>query len=156
MKVEASVCPADKKLVEEYVKRCMRLLRKKEYELDLPTDCWKKAVEVLSVGNRHSRSKAGAHIIRINLGGSGFYKTFSEYKAFADHPTIGSIAVNSAEDFIKVLVAHEVSHHVQYRYAWRIKRFKKTYRKPHGECFRAIYGYLRRDLVNPEIKGEGA
>ena len=48
-------------------------------------------------------------------------------------------------------VSHEVAHHVQFARAKYVKRFKTTYRKPHGDCFKAIYRYLRRDLVNPII-----
>lgn len=155
MKKNSNVTTAEYRKIEQMVKRCMRLLRKKEYELELPTNCPDIAAKVLEVRKTMGyRSRAGAHVIKINIAYP--YLTFHEYKAFKDHPTIGSIQCNDWEDVMQVLVAHEVSHHVQYRYCWRVKRFRQNYVKPHGECFKQIYSYLRRDLVNPMIKEKAA
>jgi len=156
MKRHKNVSPGQFKLVQDYVKKCMRHLRKKQYELDLPTDCWKTALDVLEVKKRkNTPSKAGANLIMINLGYWQFgNKYHTEYKAFNNHPTIGEIEVNDDYDHLLIMIAHEVSHHVQYRYCPRVARFKTSYRKPHGECFKAVYDYLRRDLVNPIIENK--
>lgn len=71
-----------------------------------------------------------------------------QYANFADDPIIGNIKVNNFSEHLMIMVAHEVSHHVQYKYAPKVKRFKDNYRKPHGDCFKMIYRYLRRDLIN--------
>lgn len=143
------------KEVEQLVKKCVRLLRKKEYELNLPTNSPDVAAKVLTVKRRkNSPSKAGAHTIVINLGYWQFGNEYhTEYKSFRDDPTIGKIKVNDDKDHLMIMVAHEVAHHIQFRYAKNVQRFKSTYRKPHGECFKAIYRYLRQDLVNPYVKG---
>ena len=155
MKKKSNVSTSDYRMIEQMVKKCMRLLRKKEYELDLPTKCPDIAARVLSVRSTPGyRSRAGAHVIQINL--AYFDTMFHEYKSFKDHPTIGSIKCNDWEDVMMTLVAHEVSHHVQFKYCWKVDRFQRNYDKPHGDCFKAIYGYLRRDLVNPMIKEKAA
>lgn len=149
-----NVSREEAKKVEQMVKKCVRLLRKKEYELNLPTKAPDIAASVLKVQNRdNGKSQAGAHVIQIELRIRSLWgSTFHEYDAFSDHPTIGTIKVNSREEALWVLVAHEVAHHIQYRYCYKVKRFRETYEKPHGACFQKIYEYLRRDLVNPMIK----
>jgi len=155
LKKNANVSSAQARKIEQMVKKCMRLLRKKEYELDLPKECADIAARVLEVRNTPGyRSRAAAHVIKINI--AYFYLRFQEYKAFQNHPTIGSIQCTDWEDVMWVLVAHEVAHHVQMRYCPRVARFKHNWRKPHGDCFRQVYGYLRRDLVNPMIKEKAA
>lgn len=156
MKVYSNVDKQSAKFIETLVKKYMRTLRKKEYELNLPTKCPDIAADRLNIRNTPGiRSTAGADVININI---NYWspKMFNEYKAFKDHPVIGSAKTSCWEDIMRLLVAHEVSHHVQYLYAPRVHRFKKNYKKPHGECFRQIYGYLRRDVVNPQLIKEGA
>jgi hypothetical protein len=156
MKVHSSVTREQAKEVEELVKQCMRLLRKKEYELNMPTNCWQKALDVLEIKNRkNSPSRAGAHAIQINLGYWQFGNQYhTEYKRFNEDPCIGKIKVTSRHDHLMVMIAHEIAHHVQYRYCPRVNRFKGKWSKPHGDCFQTIYMYLRRDLVNPTIKAK--
>jgi len=55
------------------------------------------------------------------------------------------------KNHLLIIVAHEMAHYVQYRYAYRIPRFKGKWQKPHGDAFRTIYRYLRQDLVNSSI-----
>lgn len=147
----------EEKKVEKMVRRCLKLLKKKEYELDLPKDYLDRAVKVLQVKRtEYGRSEAGAYTIKIDLWAQdmrALHKVgMNEYKSYADHPAIGSHKCTDWDLILLTVVAHEVSHHVQYAYGYRIKRFKHTYEKPHGDCFKAIYAYLRRDLVNPLIK----
>lgn len=150
------VTKEEAKMIERYVRRCIRHLSKKEYELDLPKNAADVAVRCLEVKRRQrSPSRAGRNLIRINLGywqvGNRFH---TEYASFDQDPTIGRIEVTEDADHWFVSIAHEVAHHVQYRYGPRIKRYKGTYKKPHGDAFKAIYRYLRRDLVNPIINAK--
>lgn len=149
-----NVDPEQAKLVEKYVRLCMRTLKKSKYELNMPNGCIDMAVKVLEVKHTNTARGgcAGAHVIRINLNGWNLHqKIFREYDSYKEDPVIGSREVWDAHDNLLLLVAHEVAHHVQYRHAPRVARFKATYRKPHGDTFKAIYRYLRKDLVNPMI-----
>jgi hypothetical protein len=160
LKGSRTIATADKNLIKKMVRKCIRLLNKKEYELDLPKDATDIALHRLSIvdKNVNGATYGGRNIIQINLSYwqhcKGFPHYECEYKAFDSHPTIGGATVNNLEENLWLTVAHEVSHHIQYRYCPSIRRFKNTYSKPHGDCFKAIYGYLRRDLVNPILKGE--
>lgn len=151
---------ADARDVSKKVKRCIRQLRLKQYELDLPADAGTIALRYLRVRDTPGiRSRAGASNITINLGcwqrGNRFW---TEYKRFDSDPVIGRIRISDADDALWCLVAHEVSHHVQYRYCPRVARFdargNKPYTKPHGYCFQDVYRYLRRDLINPMIENK--
>ena len=149
--------PADKaKIVEDMVKLCVRHLRKKKYELNLPKSAIKNAVNCLHVyKRRNGRSWAGRHKIAINVLCWQFGNSvWSEYKRFNDDPVIGRIEVTDNKDILLCLVAHEVSHFIQYTYTnwfppYLVNKQKKD--RGHGECFQTIYRYLRADLVNPII-----
>ena len=68
---------------------------------------------------------------------------------------IGKHEVQNFEHCVWLQVAHEVAHHVQYAICPHIKRFSRrgsnSYFKPHGDGFKTIYRYLRRDFINPLI-----
>lgn len=139
--------------IEKMILKCMRLLRKKEYELNITTEDVRKSIKYLKVTNA-TRSCAGAHEINIGLKSwslSPGRKDFREYDAYAADKEIGSRSIKSVDEALFLIVAHEVSHFVQYRYCPKVKRFQYNYLKPHGDCFKTIYRYLRKDLVNPEI-----
>ena len=149
--------PHDKtKIVEEMVKICVRHLRKKKYELNLPKSAVDNAVKRLSIYKRRDgRSWGGDNMIKINVLCWQFgNSSWSEYKRFNDDPVIGKIKVRDNRDILLCLVAHEVAHFIQYTYYnWfpeYLKR-KQDSDKGHGECFQTIYRYLRADLVNPII-----
>ena len=149
-----NVTAEEAKKVEKLVRKCVRHLKKKEYELNLPKGCIERAVKCLEVKKvRRATNHAGANIISMNLGywqiGNRFH---IEYASFNNDPVIGKIQVVDNDDHLLVSVAHEVAHHIQFLYAPRVQRFKQNWRKPHGDCFKMIYRYLRRDLVNPEIQ----
>lgn len=158
--IGAHVNKADARDVSKKVKRCIRQLRLKQYELDMPADAGTTALHYLRVRSTPGiRSRAGASNITINLECWQRNNRFwTEYKRFNNDPTIGSIRISDADDALWCLVAHEVSHHVQYRYCPRVARFSarsnKPYMKPHGYCFQDIYRYLRRDLINPMIQNK--
>tara|TARA_R100000329_G_C7589589_1_gene209076 strand:- start:184 stop:765 length:582 start_codon:yes stop_codon:yes gene_type:complete len=153
-----------KKEIEKMIAKCINHLRKKEYELNIPKLTYsmdKKvkpsqyALQCLKVYDDRSRSCAGRSLIQIGLCSSDLSKgkfKWKEYKSFNNDPTIGEIFTISPYQRLWLLVAHEVSHHVQYKYCPSVLRFKKTYKKGHGICFKTVYRYLRRDLINPMIK----
>ena len=150
--------PRDKeKIVEDMVKLCIRHLRKKKYELDLPKSAIDDAIKHLHVYKRkNGTSNAGFRCININVLNWQFgNKAWNEYNSFNDDPVIGRIEVNDNKDILLCLVAHEVSHYVQYTFRnWFPEYLKKDYRKPHGRTFQKIYRYLRADLVNPMIESK--
>ena len=150
--------PLDKRLiVEKMVKQCIKHLRKKKYELNIPKSALEDCIIDLNVYKRkNGRSNAGFRCININVLCWQFHnKVWTEYKSFDDDPVIGKIEVNDNSDILLCLVAHEVSHYVQYTYRnWFPEYLKKEYRKPHGKTFQKIYRYLRADLVNPTIESK--
>src|SRR5210317_1452901 len=130
------IIPRDKeKIVEDMVKICVRHLRKKKYELNLPKSAVDNAVKRLKVyARRNGRSWAGQNMIKINVLCWQFgNSTWGEYERFNNDPVIGRIDVNDNRDILLCLVAHEVSHYVQYTFRnWFPEYLKKDYRKPHG------------------------
>tara|TARA_R110000772_G_scaffold86319_5_gene180741 strand:+ start:1427 stop:1915 length:489 start_codon:yes stop_codon:yes gene_type:complete len=149
--------PVEKaEIVEEMVKLCVRHLRKKKYELNLPKSAIDNAVKCLKVyAYRNGRSWAGSNIIKINVLCWQFGNSrWSEYSRFNDDAVIGRIDVSDNKDILLCLVAHEVSHFIQYTYyAWfpQYLKDKQNRDRGHGECFQTIYRYLRQDLINPII-----
>ena len=142
-------------LVYTTLSDCMKMLRRKEYELNLPADALHRARKALNFYRRtNGRCRGGANRISICLTGWQRGNTvFQEYASFAKDPTIGSRPITCDADYYMLITAHEVAHHVQKAYGPKIARFRATYRKPHGDCFKAIYRYLRRDLINPALDG---
>lgn len=139
------------KTVESLVNKCLRHLSKKDYGIikDYPS-AKAHARQVLEVYDTEVRSCAGANRIMLCTSHWGIKKgSFAEYDSFKSHPTIGSLKGVGYEKALFALVAHEVSHHVQYKYLRLDSRYKHVYKKPHGDGFKLIYNILRRDLVNP-------
>jgi hypothetical protein len=145
--------------VRAAVKRCMKHLMKKQYELNLPKSAPENALRCLKVYTRtDGRSWAGHNLLKINTKCWQFgTKEWSEYNRVAKTPVIGNIQVVDDEDILMCLVAHEISHFVQFTYRnWFPEYLKKKQKKDrgHGECFQTIYRYLRADLVNPMIESK--
>lgn len=152
MKYTSGVTKEEAEFVKKMVLKCVRLLRKKEYELNLPTNAPDLAVDCLSIRRvTNGRSFAGAHIISINLIQYEKFR-FVEYDSYAADKVIGTRMVKSREEYFMIKIAHEVAHHIQYRYAPYVKRYQSNWSKPHGDCFKAIYRYLRKDLINPLLE----
>ena len=149
---KGEVSREDALLVQKYAKQCMRHLMKKEYELDIPKGAQHSVpIEVFN-GNGRGRSTGGNTGISININSGHFiYDVFREYAAFNADPVIGKIPCVTWKDMLFVIVAHEISHYVQYRFLRRLERYKGKWQKPHGYGFQSVYRYLRRDLVNPLI-----
>ena len=143
--------------VQAMVKRCVKHLMKKKYELNLPKSATENALKQLKVYTRvNGRSWAGHNMLKINTTCWQFgNKTWSEYSRYEKNPVIGNIAVSDDEDILMCLVAHEVSHFIQYTYRNWFPTYLKEKRdndRGHGPCFQTIYRYLRADLVNPTIQ----
>ena len=143
--------------VERMVRKCMNVLKKKEYELDLTKADVDRAVKVTRLVDKewcNGATYGGRNVIQINLSywqhsDKPHYER--EYKAYDADKVIGGRQVRNLEESLWMTVAHEVAHHIQRAYCPRIKRFAKNHRKPHGDCFKTIYRYLRKDFINPML-----
>ena len=142
----------DRDLALKWIKRCLREITRKDYEL--PVDYVEARSDlVVTVKRAGHRSSACAKGITIDI--SAYTKGSSalmEYPAFAQDPVIGSRHAITPELVLAGTIAHEISHFVQYRYGPDTRWLKKRYRKPHGEGFRDIYRILRSKVVNPHLK----
>lgn len=142
----------DRDLALKWIKRCLREITRKDYEL--PVDYGEARNDlVVTVKRAGHRSSACAKGITIDI--SAYTKGTSfllEYPAFAHDPVIGSREAITPELVLAGTIAHEISHFVQYRYGPNTRWLKKRYRKPHGEGFRDIYRILRSKVVNPHLK----
>lgn len=152
-----AVTSQEMKLIQSFVRKCMNELKKKKYELNITTDDVNRAVSdfVLDIQRRRGTDHGGANSISINLDywqardGKSWHK---EYDSYTKDPVIGGAWTYTIEDNWLIQVAHEVSHHVQYRHCPRVSRFKSSYRKPHGDCFKWVYRQLRMTIVNPALE----
>ena len=151
----------DHNLVVKLAKKCLREICKKQHEIYFgsnPINYGDAVRHMLIYTENYSRRSWGSYgAIKINVGhyfggcGRGV-RGFTEYKAFADDPVIGSYRCNDWELLIFGIVAHEVSHHIQdYCGKWT-RHLKHSYKKPHGHAFQNIYRTLRRTLVNPLVE----
>ena len=149
----AGVSAKDRELTLKWVKRCLREITRKDYEL--PVSYGEARSDfVLTVKHAGHRSSACAKGITIDI--SAYINGSSallEYPAFAQDPVIGSSDAITPELVLAGTVAHEVSHFVQYRYGPNTRWLQKRYRKPHGEGFQDIYRILRSQVVNPHLSG---
>lgn len=163
-----NVSVADRNLVAKWVKKCLKELAKKDYELADSFDGWREAfitgrekpvnyadmirnIDVYCKGSGQ-HSYGGARGIKIDINAAhreAKIGKFHEYKAFENDPVIGAFKTNDVEAIIAATVAHEVAHHVQYRYGPCTRWLKKSYNKPHGDGFKDIYRILRARVVNP-------
>ncbi len=142
--------PADvHKLVVKMAARCMRELSKKDYELPPLT---RSIAIITKKRGQCSHGSTGGIVIDVSCYMKG-HDRFEEYAAIAKDPVIGSIHLaGNRENVLFALVAHEVAHHVQTAYAWKMSdAWAEKMKKPHGDGWRMIYRWLRRELVNPAI-----
>lgn len=79
-------------------------------------------------------------------------QVFEEYEWYANDKDIGECMVNGWKDYVRLTIAHEVSHCVEFGQEYLshddkkrlIERFgKSTMDNSHGECFQKIYKLLR-------------
>jgi len=151
-----NVTTAEKNLIVKFTKMCLKEIAKKEHELvggwgDSPTVKQLQNGCAVKVKCRNQKSYGGSNKITLDV--TTLRKRlpyFGEYAAFSKDPVIGSMSA-SPEVCMLGIVAHEVSHHIQYRYGPHTRWLKNTYRKPHGHGFQDIYRILRSRVVNPFI-----
>jgi len=172
-----NVSVAERNLVAKWVKKCLKELAKKDYELADSFDGWREAfiagrekpikyadmIDRVDVYCKGSGQQSNGGCYKINIDIKGAHQEakagkFHEYKAFENDPVIGAFKTDDVEAVIAATVAHEVAHHVQYRYGPCTRWLKKSYRKPHGDGFKDIYRILRARVVNPvflnhDVKG---
>lgn len=143
----------NEKIILKMVRRCMNHLKRKDYELDITKADVERAVAITRI-SKGSGSWGSSDSINIGL---NYWQTkdgehqLNEYASYNDCSVIGGRRVRSREESYWIIVAHEVSHHVQYSKGAKVGWLKRQYRKPHGEGFRTIYAMLRSGLINPML-----
>ena len=147
---------ATERKVERMVRRCMNHLKKKDYELQITKADVDRAVRLTKVVDKNflGATYGGSHVIQINMGYwqiSSKRRRFKEYDSYKKCPVIGSRSVGNIDEILWLIVAHEVSHHVQRSKGYRVGWLKKIHQKPHGEGFRTIYALVRSGLINPML-----
>lgn len=165
VKINPNVPTGDLEIITQTIKDGIALLSDKKYGLGIQKQkATKIALRVLSVRNFPTRhgGLGGVNTIFVNLGrwkqDRGYKQKFMEYKRYANDPDIGSVAELTYEQWMRLIALHELSHHVQQRYA---SKSDMTYpydysdwRISHGVTFRSIYRILRVHLINDEFNCE--
>ena len=147
----SNVTSVEAKMVRKMTDLCLKELSKKEHEIPAAYDEMKRACHV-HVKHRGQCSNGGPRDITIDLWHFRKGTSFMwEYALIAKDPVIGEMECGDAETHLFGLVAHEVAHHVQYRWGPHTRWLKSKYKKPHGEGFRDIYRILRSRVVNPRV-----
>ena len=137
--------------IKQMVRRCMNHLKRKDYELGITKSDVDRAVRI-TTATKTGCGWGGANSIKIPLKywqcGNPRYK---EYDSFNKCPVIGGREVADDEQIFWLIVAHEVSHHVQHSRGRRVRWLKSNWRKSHGQGFRTIYALVRSGLINPML-----
>lgn len=79
---------------------------------------------------------------------------FIEYSHINKDPEIGAFKSDNAEHHMDALLAHELSHAIQYWIKYESKYFYDTTGKDfsaHGEIWRDLYRALRNEFINPYL-----
>jgi len=164
---------------ELYLKKHEFQWVEKSVDLFYPTSSWmsssKKRKDVVDnimlnttfYRKRNGRSNAGRYEMNICTTCWNFnHKYWIEYKSVNKDPQIGQIKVNDNEDILFLLVAHELSHYIQYSYRHLLPKYLydsyntqkydksklKSMKRPHGLIWQEIYRIMRINVVNPFIK----
>jgi len=164
----------NEEVTKQMVADCIHCLANPLYELGIQSRnaAVSHALDSLKILH-NSRSREGcanAKVIQINLAKvtkyavrrkfkteDGIVSGFDEYRAYHKDPVIGDVPNTDHWDYLFLLVAHEVAHHIQYKYGVhrgfgkKGTQFSGVRNRPHGEIFQKIYRYLRRDLVNRQL-----
>jgi hypothetical protein len=138
-------------VVTVLVREMMKFLSQDIYVYAITKKDIQYAQSIIKI-TKNATSSAGAHRIAIT---KDYWQTGEEhhleYASFNKHPIIGKIKVASHLEHLIVVVAHELSHHVQWRLCPGLERFKLVLNTPHGQVFKEVYTVLRKDFVNPII-----
>jgi hypothetical protein len=151
----------NEEVTKQMVADCMNCLSNPLYELGITSRNAAVAHALDSVKIYHNKKNhgglGGSDTIQINLAKVNRNDKFPEYAAYEKDPVIGAVPETDHWDYLFLLVAHEVTHHVQYKYCvtnlWGRQgtQFAGVRNRSHGEIFQKIYRYLRRDLVNRQL-----
>lgn len=104
--------------------------------------------------------------IKLNLHNVVSYPVvgFSEYRSFNGSTRIGGFPTQDWRQWVDALLAHELAHVVQFvlpgsTSALRVSAVQfdglPRYEGNHGDFFKAIYGILRAQFINGEVKSIG-
>ena len=142
----AGVAATTRDTAIKWIKRCLREITRKDYEL--PVDyATARADIVVTLKSAGHRSSACAKGISIDLTAFNTGRTaLIEYPAFAKDPVIGSRETLSPESVLAATIAHEISQFVQYRYGLRHTVVVQTLPQ-------TTWGGFSRHL--PDSQGEG-
>jgi len=152
----------NEEVTKQMVADCIHCLANPLYELGIKSRnaAVAHALDSLKIyhNKRNHGGLGGKNLIQLNLAKvNDRGNRFTEYAAYAKDPVIGTVSETDHWDYLFLLVAHEVSHHVQYKYCvtnlWGREgtQFEGIKNRSHGEIFQKIYRYLRRDLVNRQL-----
>jgi hypothetical protein len=89
-------------------------------------------------------------------------RCYREYSRFANCKEIGSVSTKNWQEYLRLLIAHEISHSVQFSIEHSGSKLIKWYKRQtspkiqglpkieyaHGDFFQAIYRDLRKTFVN--------
>ena len=157
-----NVKPYEHKLVVKFAKQCLKEICKKQYEVEYQGKpvVYTEALKRLQVRTKYRGQRSYGSRDHICIDMQRYrqsFISFTEYRSFADDPVIGSIIdCDDRELLLKCLVAHEVAHHIQFKYGLYTRYLRNNFHKPHGDGFKTIYRELRRTLVNPYIESREA
>jgi hypothetical protein len=135
----------------KWAKRCIREATKKDYELGVTAEQVRRGLTITLKASGwvcYGGSRGitmDVYVLRNSV------SRFSEYKAIASDPTIGTIAEAEPEVIYGAIVAHEIAHHLQRRYGPQVRWLKSKHKKPHGHGWQALYRILRRGVVNKHL-----
>ncbi len=102
-----------------------------------------------NVGGMGKRMVPFMSLVLSRYTGENAHTTFSEYKRFEKDPVIGTYEGTSWEMALAALIAHEISHAVQYTVKDEdIIKELGGYGRGHGEFWRNIYAIFRKRFVN--------
>lgn len=123
-----------------------------------PPRSWTKG-QVVSIGGYHwdSRNFKAVPYMHLKLYPVFYSDIFDEYEEYEDDPEIGEIRHCDSKTAILGLIAHEISHAVQFGMVYLpgddadaecVKRGLPKFERGHGKLFQAIYRRFRREFVN--------
>lgn len=152
-------------MIYKQVDACLREITKKEHELIFDEKLTDGTPLIYPVTYRMAKencrvritkkgqvSNGGFHGIKIDAYLIDFPRAFHrEYPRIAKDPVIGDTPMIGPELVIFCIVAHEVAHHIQRRWAMHTRIYSNGHRKPHGQVWQDIYRILRSRVVNPLI-----
>ena len=146
------VSAATHSIVADYAQQCWQEIIKPEHGIEVRFR--RHMIDIKTkIGN--GGSWGGRNMINIDVvdyeRGSPYCW---EYRAYQKSPLIGYFNA-PPEICLFALVAHEMAHYVQRRFAPTTEKYYLTHRKPHGDCFKDIYRILRVALINPHAVNIG-